>query len=225
MNMKVELWFDFLCPFSYVAKTYLDKAIHAFDNKEAIDVSYHSFCVAPYVKETLDVDSHEFLSFHKDITYAQAKELHEHLEAKFSDVVFNFDTIKITSSNKAHQILHMIDASLRSDFIDLVFEALYVDLKDISKEETLIEIGAKLGIKEEDIKAVFLTDMYNQGIEDDYDLLVDLDLKGVPTIVIDRMYFLSGAQSIDAYQEMLKTLYDPKKQTLSEVCEDCEYNY
>lgn len=223
--MKVELWFDFLCPFSYVTKTYLDKAINAFDKKDDIKVSYHSFCVAPYIKETLGVDSHDFLSFHKDITYEQAKELHTHLEEKFPDITFNFDDIKITSSNKAHQILHMIEDDVRSDYIDLVFEALYVDLKDISKLETLIEIGEKLGINANDIKAVYETDMYNQGIEDDYDLLVDLDLKGVPTIVIDRMYFLSGAQRIEAYHEMLDKLYDPKKQAITEVCDGCEYEY
>lgn len=224
--MKVELWFDFLCPFSYVAKTYLQKALEQIDHQGDIKVFYHSFSVAPYVENTLSVDSHEFLSFHKDITYQQAKDIHTKLGEKYPDIVFNFDDVVITSTNKAHQVMHMIPShKIRSQYIDLVFKALFIDKEDVSKLETLVKIGASVNLKEEDVKAVFLTDMYEEGMLEDYEELMHLELKGVPTIVIDRMYFLSGAQSYETYLEMFEKLYTPKKHSLTEVCMDCPNEY
>ncbi len=213
--MNIEIWFDFTCPFSYVGKKRFDQALAQFSEKNDINVFYHSFCIAPYINHTLNIDAHKCLSTHKDITYEEAKRIHDYLTKKHKKegILFNFEKVMPTTSKKAHQILRLIDdKEAKGVFIDYVFKAFFEEGKDISNLNVLTEIGLNVGLKKEDIKAVYETDMYAVEIKRDYQEAEDLGLSGVPAFVVDRSYYLLGGQPQSAFIEMLNSLYQKAKE-------------
>ncbi len=217
--MEVEIWFDFVCPFSYVGKKHFEEALANFKEKEKVKVVFKSFCVTPYIKETLIEDVHMMLAKHKEISYHEAKALHKMLTEKYYQFDFNFDNVVVTSSRKAHQIMHMItDEELKSIFIDHVFKAYFVDNLDISSLEVLKELGSYVELKKEDVEAVYNTEMFLGEIFDNTDELEELNLKGIPAFVIDKRFYLPGAHPVSAYSEMLASFYQKaQKKTNNEV--------
>lgn len=223
--MQVEIWFDFICPFSYIGKKHFEEALKNFKNKNDVKIQFKSFCVTPYIKETLIEDVHTALAKHRDISYDEAKKMHNILKEKFSHIKMDFDNVVVTSSKKAHQILHMItDSELQSIFIDHVFKAYFEDGLDISNIKVLQKIGSFVGLKEEDVKAVYDTEMFLEQIYENTEELEELKLKGIPAFLIDRRFYLPGAHPVGAFSEMLINLYeDSKRQVNFEFCdgEEC----
>lgn len=222
--MQVEIWFDFVCPFSYVGKKHFEAALKNFKNKDKVKIEFKSFCVTPYIKETLVEDVHSALAKHRDISYEEAKKMHDALKEKFSNFKLDFDNIVVTSSQKAHQIMHMItDFELQSIFIDHVFKAYFEDGLDISSLSVLQEIGSFVGLKKDDVKAVYQTDMFLEEIYDNTEELEELKLKGVPAFVVDKRFYLPGAHPVEAFSEMLASLYEEsQKQVVFDFCDGDE---
>lgn len=225
--MQIEVWFDFICPYSYVGKKHFDEALENFKYKNKVEVVYKSFCVTPYIKETLVENVHSALARHKEISYEDAKKINETLKNKFPEFNFNFDNVVVTSSRKAHQIMHMITSSeLQSIFIDHVFKAHFVDGLDISSLEVLQKIASYIGLDKEDVKAVYLTEMFLEEIHDNAFEMEEFNLKGIPAFLVDRKFYLPGAHPVSAFSEMLTSFYnESKKQVVFDFCdgdEDCQ---
>ena len=45
--MTIHIWSDVVCPFCYIGKRHLEQAIAAFDTKEEIQLTWHSFQLDP----------------------------------------------------------------------------------------------------------------------------------------------------------------------------------
>lgn len=212
--MNVDIWFDFICPFSYLGKKRFERALNEFKHKKDVKVVYHNFCIAPYINESLKMNAHQYLSFHKDISYDEAEEFHNHLTNVFKNENIDVDFEKLipTTSIKAHQILKLItDKDQVNAYIDYVFKAHFEEGKDISSLEVLVEIGNNIGLNEDDVRAVYNTDMYYELVKNDYEITKDLGLNGVPAFVINSKYFLLGGQPLNAFKEMLSNLYEKEK--------------
>lgn len=212
--MKVEIWFDFICPFSYRGFRNFNKALDLFVNKKDVEVFFHSYNITPNINKKLDIDVYEHLAQHKDISYGEAKDIYKRLSvlAKKEGVIADFENLIPTTSVKAHNILKMIDDDCaKKTFINYVFSAHFVEGKDISALDVLTEIGQNVSLNKEDIKVVFDTEMYEHDIHNDYLKAENYGLTGVPAFVIDESYYLMGGHSIEAYLEMLDTFYQKSK--------------
>ncbi len=222
--MKIQIWFDFTCPFSYIGITKFLKALDSFSHRRDVRVFFKSYSIAPYIDETLNVDAHQYLATHKDITYEKAKEINDFISLKFKDEGFNFNFDKLipTSSIKAHNIFKMIDDDCAQKvFIKYIFKAHFEQGKDISNKDILVEIGKNVGLKENDIIAVYDTDMYTPNVVNDFNKAEIFSLHGVPAFVVDEKYFLMGSHPVNAYYEMLDDFYRKSLESVkTEYCTD-----
>ncbi len=50
--MKIEVWSDFVCPFCYIGKRRLEKALEEFPYRDQVEVVFKSFELDPYVRYT-----------------------------------------------------------------------------------------------------------------------------------------------------------------------------
>ena len=218
--MRIDIWFDFTCPFSYIGKRRFEKAVNNYINKKDVNIYFHSFCIAPYIEGTLCIDAHQYLSEHKDIPYKKAQEVHHRLTvmAQHENIKLDFDNLIPTTSKKAHQVLKLFtDSVALSVFIDIVFKAHFEEGKDISDPKVLAKIGALVGLVENDVIAVCETDMYTHEIRLDYQRAENLNLTGVPAFVVDNSYYLLGAQPKEAFSEMLNSFYRKQKSEVTKT--------
>lgn len=223
--MKVEIWFDFICPFSYRGFRNFNKALELFSNNKDVKVVFHSYNITPNINKKVDVDVYEHLAKHKDISYEEARDICRRLTdlAKKEGVTADFENLIPTTGCKAHNILKMIDDECaKKTFINYVFVAHFEEGKDISDLNVLTEIGKNVSLNKEDIKAVFDTEMYEHEIHDDYLKAEKYGLTGVPAFVIDESYYLMGGHSIETYLEMLDTFYRKANKTETKPFKFCE---
>ncbi len=59
-KMKVEIWSDIMCPFCYIGKRKFDTALDQFAQRDAIEVIWKSFDLAPGLQTDTSVHSIDF---------------------------------------------------------------------------------------------------------------------------------------------------------------------
>jgi len=104
--MKVEIWFDFICPFCYLGETKFEMALATFEHKEEVEVVYKSFQLNMTTESSKGKDIHQVIADKYPISYAQAKDNNDRIIEAASEVGLNyrFDILKLNSTELAHEI-------------------------------------------------------------------------------------------------------------------------
>jgi predicted DsbA family dithiol-disulfide isomerase len=209
--MKVDIWSDIRCPFCYVGKKNFEKALAQFQNKEKIEVKWHSFQLDPNLKTQPEKNSLEYFSEAKGVSTDQAKEMYAHVykAGKEAGIAFNFDHQKVANSYKAHLLLQFAATkNLTNEAEEALFKAQLIEGKNIDDEATLIEIGKSISLKVDEIKAALQSDEFGLDVANDAMLARQMGIKGVPFFVINDKYGVSGAQPSAVFTEVLEKSWE-----------------
>jgi predicted DsbA family dithiol-disulfide isomerase len=86
---------------------------------------------------------------------------------------------------------------------DALFRAYFVETRDISRPEVLLEIAEGVGLSREGAREVLEKRTFRDAVDDDWELSRRYGITGVPTFVIDR-YGVVGAQPYEALEALVQ---------------------
>ena len=58
--MKIEIWSDVVCPFCYIGKRRLEKALEGFAAKDKVQIEWKSFQLDPELDNSQGLSVHEY---------------------------------------------------------------------------------------------------------------------------------------------------------------------
>lgn len=93
--MKVEIWSDIICPFCYIGKKHLEKALEQLSFKDKADIEWKSFQLDPSLPlEGLSISTTEYLIKHKGMPEQQIVGMLEYLKPELiSGRIFQYRLI------------------------------------------------------------------------------------------------------------------------------------
>ena len=205
--MKINIWSDVRCPFCFVGKKKFEKALEKFPHSEKLEITWHSFQLDPQLITQPDVNPYEYFAKVKGITVERAKAMHEGaaMAGKEAGIDFNFDDSKVANSYKAHLLIQLSKTkNLANEMEEALFEAQFLDGKNIDDEETLIQLAKSIGITEDEAKNALQSDELGYLVKQDMQLAAQLGINAVPFFVINDKYGISGAQQPELFLEALE---------------------
>ena len=209
--MKINIWSDVRCPFCFVGKKKFEKALEKFPHSEKLEITWHSFQLDPQLVTQPDVNPYEYFAKAKGITIERAKAMHEGaaMAGKEAGIDFNFDDSKVANSYKAHLLIQLSKTkNLANEMEEALFEAQFLDGKNIDDEETLIQLSKSVGITEDEAKNALQSDELGYLVKQDMQLAAQLGINAVPFFVINDKYGISGAQQPELFLEALEKTWE-----------------
>ncbi len=209
--MKINIWSDVRCPFCFVGKKKFEKALEKFPHSEKLEITWHSFQLDPQLITQPDVNPYEYFAKAKGITIERAKAMHEGaaMAGKVAGIDFNFDDSKVANSYKAHLLIQLSKTkNLANEMEEALFEAQFLDGKNIDDEETLIQLAKSIGITEDEAKNALQSDELGYLVKQDMQLAAQLGINAVPFFVINDKYGISGAQQPELFLEALEKTWE-----------------
>jgi predicted DsbA family dithiol-disulfide isomerase len=88
-------------------------------------------------------------------------------------------------------------------FHDAMFRAYFVDARDISRPEVLLEIAGRVGLSVEAAREVIEKRTFKSAVDADWKLSRQYGITGVPTFVVGR-YGVVGAQPYEALAQLVE---------------------
>lgn len=208
--MIVEIWSDFACPFCYIGKKRFEAALDRFAHKEQVKVIYRSYQLEPYAANKQDKDIHASLSEKYGMSYEQAKAMGQQvaMQAKEVGLDFHFDTMILTNTFAAHRLSHYAKKlGKMNEMMERLLFAYFTESKHLGDYETLIQLAGEIGIDREEVSRVLKEGMYADDVRHDQNTAAQIGVKGVPFFVFNEKYAVSGAQSSEAFLEVLEKVW------------------
>lgn len=211
----IDIWSDIACPWCYVGKRRLETALADHDGD--VEITYHSFELAPDTPVDFEGSAVDFLAHHKGMPLAQVEQMLGQMTelAAAEGLEYHFENVQQTKTLAAHQLLHHAKAhGLQLEMKERLLRAYFVEGRHIGKVDELVALAAEVGLDANETRAALEAGTYADDVQADIAQARAYGIQGVPFFVIDGTYGISGAQSPDVFRDVLAKVSAPALQTV-----------
>lgn len=216
--MKIEIWSDINCPFCYIGKRHLEKALTSFPHE--VEVEWRSFELDPHTHPSKGSDQMELLAHKYGKDRAWAVQMNENMTemAAKSGLKFHMEKVIPANSFNAHRLIHLAKKhNLQGQMKEKLLSAKFVEGKDIADPAFLTQCGEDLGLPVNEITHMFESEEFSQDVRNDEEMAGALGIRGVPFFVFNKRGALSGAQPSEVFLDVLNQEYERVIQTTGDV--------
>jgi predicted DsbA family dithiol-disulfide isomerase len=212
--MKVDIWSDIRCPFCYIGKRKFEMALQEFDQKNEVEVIWHSFELDPQAQTMPNGDMYDHLAKVKGQTREWSIKMHEHVTnlAKEVGLDYDFDKAIIANSFNAHRLIQFAKTKNLGDVAkERLLKAYFTEGKNIDDKKTLIDLGIEIGLNKIEVEQVINSDAFTKNVRDDEEQARQIGVTGVPFFVFDQKFAVSGAQDPKVFLDTLQKVWNEKE--------------
>jgi predicted DsbA family dithiol-disulfide isomerase len=205
--IKLDIMSDPICPWCYIGKTQLDRALSThLDHPFAIE--WHPFQLNPNMPPE-GMDRRAYLEG-KFGGKAAAVQVYGNIEAQAQalDLPINFAAMQRTPNTiDAHRLIHWAGLEQKQQvLVDALFEAYFCNGIDIGDPQALCDLAEKSGLKRDVIVRLFDSDADVQMIRDRDAHSRKMGVSAVPTFIIANQHAVPGAQPPEVWYSIIADL-------------------
>jgi predicted DsbA family dithiol-disulfide isomerase len=182
MTIHVDVWSDFVCPWCYLANGSLNQLKQTHD----VEIEWHSYELRPAGSPPMPPEYRARIEAAQPMLRQQAK---EDFGLTINSGPFGIDSRPALIGEKYAQTV-----GKGSEYHDLVHAAYWRDAQDISDLAVLKDLAVQAGLDADAFEAALNDPAYDQLVEEDVQQAYEFGLSGVPAMIFDNKYLVSGAQ-------------------------------
>ena len=206
MNLTVDVISDVICPWCFIGKRRLEKAITALNGQHDVRVRWHPFQLNPTMpKEGISRREYRIGKFG---SWERSQELDAKLIAvgETEGIHFAFDRIERTPNTvDAHRLIGLADRQGCQDAVmEGLFRAYFTEGRDISNRQTLLDVVAEAGLERQMAEDMLKGDDGMDAIQEAEGLSRRHGVSGVPFFIVSKKVTLSGAQAPETFLEAFR---------------------
>ena len=200
-RVDVDVTSDVICPWCYIGKRRLEKAIAACRGEHELRVRWHPFQLNPHMpKEGMNRKEYRTAKFG---SWERSLGLDAQVTAagREEGIPFAFDKIMRTPNTLgAHRLIWLAEQEHVQDaVVEAVFRAYFTEGQDISRTAVLLDVVAEAGLDRGRADAVLNSDESLAVIQAAEEQARRTGLQGVPYFLINGTVALSGAREPSAF--------------------------
>ncbi|HWA34101.1 MAG TPA: DsbA family oxidoreductase [Cyclobacteriaceae bacterium] len=221
-RITIEVVSDVVCPWCYIGKRRMEKAIDILRDKFEFEVTFSPFELNPDMPpQGTDQKAYLTAKFGGTEKYEQIT-AHVAGVARGEGLSFDFSKQNVSPNTRdAHRIIMLAAAhNVQPAVNEALMKAYFEEGIDLSSRDELISIAVQAGLNKKDLTEMFATDGFLTDVISREQINYQRGISGVPFFIINNKYGVSGAQPTAAFIEIFN-------QVVSEVIpqgETCDPN-
>lgn len=206
-TIQLDIISDPICPWCYIGKAGLDKAL-AKNPDHPFRIEWHPFQLNPDMPQA-GMDRRTYLE-----TKFGGKENAVRVYGQIADAAeaaglkINFEAIEKTPNTvEAHRLIHWAGLEGRQTaVVSKLFQAYFVDGRDIGDVQVLTEIGVEAEMDRDMLDRLFVGDSDVEDIRARDAHARARGVTGVPCFIVGNQHALPGAQPPELWENVLEEL-------------------
>ncbi|WP_158851289.1 DsbA family oxidoreductase [Saccharothrix deserti] len=209
--MRVEIWSDIICPWCGLGNHRLDRAVERFEHGADVEVVHRSFPLDPSMPSGPVMTAREMLKTKHGMDDDQVEAATGHVrELAERDGLTPYIVADNTVGNTAlvHEFLaYATDRGKHTEAWHRTFRAYFGSAHPVFEIDGLLDLAAELGLDRDETRQVLEDRRYRDQVEDETRQAQRLGARGVPFIVVDGQYAVSGAQDTETLLDVLRQVW------------------
>ena len=203
--IQLDIYSDPICPWCYIGKIHLERALETL-NVNPFHIKWHPFQLNPEMpKDGMDRKKYLEQKFGSISGVASAyRPVIEH--TKNFNIDLKLDKIQKTPNTmNAHRIINWaVLEDCQNKIVSELFKAYFVNGLDLGNNTILAKLASKYFMDEKSILRLLNSDNDISKIIDKDRTARRMGIKAVPMFIVADQYAVSGAQTADLWQKVVK---------------------
>ena len=207
--MKLDIFSDPICPWCYIGKSYLDRALEKVGN-HPFNIQWHPFQLNPEMPQD-GVDRKKYLETKFGSRDLAVKAYTPVLEdAKLAGLNLKLENIaKTPNTLLAHRLIFWAwQEGVQNAVVSALFKAYFVEGRDIGKNAVLVDISHNAGISGDLVSRLLAG-------KNDLEKVIELDkaarkmgVNSAPTFILNGKHVINGAQNVEFWSNLIIEVKD-----------------
>lgn len=206
-TVRLDIMSDPICPWCYIGKTHLDKALAEAPDHPFV-IEWHPFQLNPDMPPE-GVDRRAYLEGKfggKEGAVKAYAPVVEHAEA--AGLKIDFEGMTGTPNTiDAHRLIHWAGIEgKQSQAVDALFDAYFVQARDIGDHEVLADIADGIGLDASVVLRLLASDADREDIRKRDAHSREMGINSVPTFIVAQQHAVPGAQPPELWHRVIEEL-------------------
>src|SRR6202051_4638414 len=205
-TLAIEVISDAICPWCWVAKRRLNRALAALAPYITSSVTWRPFELNPEMpKDGVDRRAYRSAKF-GSWRRSQALDAQVAAAGRSDGLVFNHDKMARTPNTvDAHRLIRLAgQQGKQDDVVEGLFAAYFNEGRDVGDPTVLADVDASAGLDRARILAMLASDKGQAEVRSELQRALNLRVSGVPTVLVDGVPLFSGAIRADLMEAELR---------------------
>lgn len=211
-TISVDAWFDARCPWCYIGKVRLDRAVARYRAKvpgARVKIRHRSFYLAPDMPSRYSGGEAEYLHEFEGVPLEQARRSLPALErvADSEGIELSFEGLQLVNTTPSHRVFQYAESQGAGEvFLARLFLAYFAEHRDLSSPAVLGELAAAAGLDIEAAARAASDETWDQTIRQEWRRAQMLGVNGVPYFLFNAKYKIRGAIDTDGFERALERI-------------------
>jgi predicted DsbA family dithiol-disulfide isomerase len=209
-DVKIEIWSDVVCPWCYIGKRRIEKAIAGFEHADEVEVHWRSYQLDPGAPTTPTEKTSSMLARKYGQSPAGAQQMQDRVEAVAAEegLVYRLSETLHLNTVDAHRLIHLAHSQggneLQGQVKEALLRAYFTEARDVADHDVLREVAVTAGLDAGRVDEVLAGTEFTEDVHADIAQAQAYGAGGVPFFVVDGKYGVSGAQPAEVFSEVLE---------------------
>ena len=215
-RVTIDIWSDVMCPWCLVGWGQLSRALEALEGEIDAEIRWRPFELNPDMpEEGEERTAHIARKYGR--TLEQSRDVQGHMRAMAEEAGVSLDysggetpepAAMMWNTFLAHKLLGWALATAGTEAQTrlklALFAAHFHHRRKIGEAEVLLDIAVEEGFERPEAAAALADEQLGQMIRMEERHAFDLNITGVPAMVVDGKFLIPGAQGAETYENALR---------------------
>ena len=205
------MWADVVCPWCYIGRRRLEKAIAQFHGTAPVEVVYRSFELDPGAPTHSDMTLDQVLAAKYGLSESEAHAMNERVAktAAAEGLEFHLEHARPANTLAAHRLLQLATVRhCRPAVEERFLRAYFTEGAPLADAETLLRLAVEAGLSDHDVRRVLAGQAFTLQVRQDESEAAALGADGVPFYLFNRVRTVSGAQPVEFFRNVFQMVED-----------------
>ncbi|MEZ5681955.1 MAG: DsbA family oxidoreductase [Erythrobacter sp.] len=214
-TLRIDIWSDVMCPWCLVGWGGLQRALEQLDGEIEADVHWHAFELNPDMPpEGEESTAHIARKYGSTPEQSRAVQGRMREAAQSAGVSLDYEGEQpepqrwMWNTFLAHKLLTWAGEEFgpekQTELKLALFRAHFNQRRRIGEREVLLEVVKSVGIDRNAAEAALDSDELAHKVRAEERAAWDLNITGVPAMIVENKYMIPGAQPAEAYANALR---------------------
>ena len=214
-TLRIDIWSDVMCPWCLVGWGSLQKGLELLDGEIEADVRWHAFELNPDMpREGEESAAHMARKYGSTPDQAKAVQGRMREAAQNAGVSLDYEgpepepQRRMWNTFDAHKLLTWAGeehgAAKQTELKLALFRAHFNERREIADHAVLLDIAQSVGLDRAAAEAALANEEIAHKTRAEERAAWDLNITGVPAMVVENKFMIPGAQPPEAYADALR---------------------